>query len=191
MSGKAAFGAVLSFGTATGTATTATLANVTNISGFDGETAIIDVTSHDSGGAYREKVASFLDLGQVTVDFNYDAVQTTHRATSGGILWLRDQRLVAPWKAKAPATVYSAAGCLECRNTGFTGRQGIYEILRMDAPAQAALREHCDTDELRRIGMRGGMKTLRLSGARKIAAGLTTLEEVLRVAPSEQGRDGA
>ncbi|MBK8307168.1 MAG: type II/IV secretion system protein [Gammaproteobacteria bacterium] len=100
-------------------------------------------------------------------------------------------RLVAPWKAKAPATVYSAAGCLECRNTGFAGRQGIYEILRMDAPAQAALREHCDTDELRRIGMRGGMKTLRLSGARKIAAGLTTLEEVLRVAPSEQGRDGA
>ena len=100
-------------------------------------------------------------------------------------------RLVAPWKAKAPVKVYSATGCLECRNTGFKGRQGIYEILRMDAPAQAALSENCDTDELRRIGMRGGMKTLRLSGARKIAAGVTTLEEVLRVAPAAQGRDDA
>lgn len=123
MPGKAAFGAVLSFGTATGTATTASLANVTNISGFDGETAIIDVTSHDSGGAYREKVASFLDLGQVTVDFNYDAAQTTHRATSGGILWLRDQRLVAPWKLTLPGTpVHSVAF------------QGIVKSVSLDLP---------------------------------------------------------
>ena len=104
MPGKAAFGATLSFGTATGTATTATLANVTNISGFDGETETIDVTSHDSASAYREKVASFLDLGQVTVDFNFDAQQTTHRATSGGLLWLRDQRIIAPWKLTLPGT---------------------------------------------------------------------------------------
>ena len=104
MPGKAAFGAILSFGTATGTATTATLTNVTNISGFDGESETIDVTSHDSAGSYREKVASFLDLGQVTVDFNFDAAQTTHRATSGGILWLRDQRLTVPWKLTLPGT---------------------------------------------------------------------------------------
>lgn len=104
MPGKAAFGAILSFGTATGTATTATLTNVTNISGFDGESETIDVTSHDSAGAYREKVASFLDLGQVTVDFNFDASQTTHRATSGGIMWLRDQRLTVPWKLTLPGT---------------------------------------------------------------------------------------
>jgi len=100
-------------------------------------------------------------------------------------------RLVAPWKAKPPATVYAANGCLECRNTGFSGRQGIYEILRVDAAVQRAVRENCDSDELRLIGMRAGMKTLRLAGARKIAAGLTTLEEVLRVAPMDNSRDGA
>ena len=104
MPGKAAFGAVLSFGTATGTATTATLTNVTNISGLDGETEVIDVTSHDSAGAYREKIASFLDLGQVKVDFNFDAQQTTHRATAGGLLWLRDQRITVPWKLTLPGT---------------------------------------------------------------------------------------
>ena len=100
-------------------------------------------------------------------------------------------RLVAPWKAKPPATVYAANGCLECRNTGYAGRQGIYEILRIDAAVQRAVRENCDSDELRLLGMRAGMKTLRLAGARKIAAGLTTLEEVLRVAPMDSGREGA
>ena len=100
-------------------------------------------------------------------------------------------RLVAPWKAKPPATVYAANGCLECRNTGYAGRQGIYEILRIDAAVQRAVRDNCDSDELRLLGMRAGMKTLRLAGARKIAAGLTTLEEVLRVAPMDSGREGA
>jgi len=104
MPGKAAFGAVLSFGTSTGTATTATLTNVTNISGFDGETETIDVTSHDSSGGYREKVGSFLDLGQVTVDFNFDPNSATHRATTGGIMYLRDQRTIVPWVLTFPGS---------------------------------------------------------------------------------------
>lgn len=104
MSGKAAFGVVVNFGTSTGTTTSGTLTNVTNIAGLDGETEVIDVTSHDSGSAYREKVASFLDSGQVTLDVNFDPNQTTHRATSGGILWLKDQRINAPWKITFPGT---------------------------------------------------------------------------------------
>ena len=100
-------------------------------------------------------------------------------------------RLVAPWKAKPPAAVYRPTGCLECRNTGFIGRQGIYEILRLDDTVRAAIRDDCDSAELRRVAMRAGMKTLRLGGARRIAAGQTSLEEVLRVAPLEQLREGA
>ncbi|MCG3171501.1 MAG: hypothetical protein CALGDGBN_03123 [Pseudomonadales bacterium] len=96
--------------------------------------------------------------------------------------------LVAPWKAKKPATVYAPVGCLECRDTGYAGRQGIYEILRVDAAVQQVVRDQTDSDEVRRAGMRGGMKTLRLAGARRIAAGLTSLEEVLRVAPPESAR---
>ena len=86
MPGVAAFGVVVQFGTTTGTATTATLTNVTNISGLDGEAEIIDVTSHDSAGRYREKVSSFLDAGQVKIDFNYNPRETTHRATTGGVM---------------------------------------------------------------------------------------------------------
>ena len=104
MPGKAAFGMVVNFGTATGTATTATLANVTNISGLDGETEVIDVTSHDSSGAYREKVASFLDAGQVQLDLNFDPNAPTHRATTGGVLYLRDQRTITQWELKFPGT---------------------------------------------------------------------------------------
>ncbi len=104
-------------------------------------------------------------------------------------VWMR---LVEPWKAKKPERVYAPGGCLECRNTGYAGRQGIYEILPIDATLQRVIRQDTDTEELRRIGMRGGMQTLRLAGARRIAAGLTSLEEVLRVTPQESAhREGS
>ncbi|MEN9726692.1 MAG: hypothetical protein RL434_1058, partial [Pseudomonadota bacterium] len=98
-------------------------------------------------------------------------------------------RLVSPWKARMPTVTYRPVGCQECRNTGFIGRQGIYEILRLDDTVRAAIREDSDSTDLRRVAIRAGMKTLRLGGARRIAAGLTSLEEVMRVAPLEQLRD--
>jgi general secretion pathway protein E len=100
-------------------------------------------------------------------------------------------RLVSPWKARTPTVTYRPAGCQECRNTGFIGRQGIYEILRLDDTVRAAIREDSDSADLRRVAVRAGMKTLRLGGARRIAAGLTSVEEVMRVAPLEQLRDPA
>lgn len=110
MAGKAALGMVVSFGTATGTATTATLVNVTNISGLDSDVEEIDVTAHDSSGNYREFVASFIDAGEISFDLNFDPNQTTHRATTGGILYLRDQRLTVPWKLTFPGSpVHSVA----------------------------------------------------------------------------------
>lgn len=102
MPGVAALGMVVQFGTTTGTATTATLTNVTNISGLDGEVSTIDVTSHDSSGAYREMVASFISPGEVTLDVNFDPTSATHKATSGGIMYLRDQRLTVPWQITFP-----------------------------------------------------------------------------------------
>lgn len=91
--------------------------------------------------------------------------------------------LCAPWKAEAPTLAYKPVGCLECRNTGFKGRQGIYEILPMSREVQSFIAEDCDLAAMRQQGMKEGMRTLRLSGAQKVAAGLTTIEEVMRVAP--------
>ena len=92
-------------------------------------------------------------------------------------------QLVRPWKAGKPKKIFAAAGCLECRNTGYMGRQGIYEIMPLAESLQDVIQDDCDLNGLRQQAMREGMRTLRLSGAQKVAAGLTTVEEVLRVAP--------
>lgn len=94
--------------------------------------------------------------------------------------------LTAPWKISPPAQIYHAPGCLECRNTGFYGRQGIYEILPVEGQIQAAIGDDVELDNLRRMAMKNGMRTLRLSGAQKVARGETTIAEVLRVAPPVQ-----
>ena len=104
MPGVAASGMVVQFGTTTGTATSATLTNVTNISGLDSDVEEIDVTSHDSSGRYREFVGSFVDAGEVSFDLNFNPNEATHRASSGGILWIRDNFLTVPWKLKFPGT---------------------------------------------------------------------------------------
>lgn len=93
------------------------------------------------------------------------------------------QQLVAPWKVNVPPKIYRPVGCLECRNTGYLGRQGLYEILVLSETLKEKVTSDCNIIDMRRQAMKEGMRTLRLSGAQKIAAGLTTLEEVLRVAP--------
>jgi general secretion pathway protein E len=93
------------------------------------------------------------------------------------------QQLVAPWKVSLPAKIYKPVGCLECRNTGYMGRQGLYEILLLSENLKQKITSDCDIIEMRKQAMKEGMRTLRLSGAQKIAAGLTTIEEVMRVAP--------
>lgn len=91
--------------------------------------------------------------------------------------------LVKPWRAPMPEKVYQPVGCLHCRNTGYLGRQGIYEIMPLTDNLKKLVNDKCDFTSVRKTAMREGMRSLRLSGAQKIAAGVTTLEEVLRVAP--------
>ncbi|MCX8087355.1 MAG: GspE/PulE family protein, partial [Rhodocyclaceae bacterium] len=91
--------------------------------------------------------------------------------------------LVAPWKARKPAQLYHPVGCLECRMTGYLGRIGLYEIMPMSHELKALVTAHLDLSALRERAMKLGMQPLRIAGARKVAAGLTTIEEVLKVAP--------
>jgi general secretion pathway protein E len=93
------------------------------------------------------------------------------------------QALVAPFKVATPKQIYKAVGCKTCRNTGFAGRIGIYEIFENNPALQKLIVEGCDTLLLQRLAIKEGMRPLRLSGAEKVAAGITTIEEVLRVAP--------
>ena len=91
--------------------------------------------------------------------------------------------MVQGWKFPAPSRLYRAEGCEECRHTGYRGRIGLYEIMRMSPALRGRIRPHLDVAELRSIALKEGMEPLRISGARKVYAGLTTTEEVLRVAP--------
>ncbi len=95
-------------------------------------------------------------------------------------LW---QEMVAPWKGEPPKDVYRPVGCLECRNTGYMGRMGIYEILLMNNELKRLINEKADIVAITEAAYKSGMKPLRLSGAMKVAQGMTTTEEVLKVAP--------
>jgi general secretion pathway protein E len=112
-----------------------------------------------------------------------------HCKKAGGLraedeaLW---QGLVSPWKSKKPAQIYHPVGCLECRMTGYMGRVGLYEIMPMGVELKSMVTAHTDLVKLRERAMKAGMQPLRISGARKVAAGLTTIEEVLKVAPPLQ-----
>jgi general secretion pathway protein E len=91
--------------------------------------------------------------------------------------------LVDPFKNAPPKHVYQPVGCLECRNTGFMGREGIYEILEPSSALRKQIIDQADLDLIRKQALKDGSLTLRLAGARKVAAGKTTIEEVLRVTP--------
>ena len=77
-------------------------------------------------------------------------------------------------------------GCLECRETGYRGRAGVYEIMLLNDGIKPLLTADTDLIALRRAAFKDGMRSLRLSGAQKVAAGLTTIEEVLRVTPQSE-----
>ena len=93
------------------------------------------------------------------------------------------EEFVAPWKSKRPAFIYKQVGCLECRNTGFLGRVGIYEILLLSPAVRRLITGEADLGGIREQAYKEGMKPLRISGAQKVATGLTSFDEVLKVAP--------
>jgi general secretion pathway protein E len=96
------------------------------------------------------------------------------------VLW---KELVNPWRSNIPEKVYKPVGCLECRNTGYMRRTGLIEMLVMTDAMRALVGQEGDIVKMRSQAARDGLKSLRLSGAQKIANGQTTMDEVLKAAP--------
>lgn len=82
-----------------------------------------------------------------------------------------------------PPTGYAARGCLDCRHSGFLGRVGLYELLLITPELRSRIRPDIDQADFTQACVQQGMQTLRAAGARKVAAGLTTVAEVLEVLP--------
>jgi len=89
----------------------------------------------------------------------------------------------APFKAPPPEHVYRPVGCLECRNTGYLGRIGIYEIMQITRDVKRLIVAETEVTALTQAAYKGGMRPLRVSGAIKVSQGMTTFEEVLKSAP--------
>ncbi|WP_308924806.1 GspE/PulE family protein [Janthinobacterium sp. J1-1] len=80
-----------------------------------------------------------------------------------------------------PENCYRPVGCSSCRQGGYRGRTGIYELLSVTERFGQLIREGADLHALRRQSLLDGMTPLRLAGAQQIIAGLTTIEEVLKI----------
>ena len=92
--------------------------------------------------------------------------------------------LMSPWKSEPPAKINKAVGCLECRNSGYLGRAGIYELLQMTPSVKEMVLPDVHLEELRKSAFKGGMRPLRISGLAKVAQGKTSYEEILKVTPA-------
>jgi general secretion pathway protein E len=97
--------------------------------------------------------------------------------------WLE---LVHPWRAPVPEQMSVAVGCLECRMTGYRGRTGIYEMLPYSTDMKRLVSKGADMIKIKAQAQQEGMKPMRLFGAEKVVAGITTLAEVLKVVPLSQ-----
>lgn len=93
------------------------------------------------------------------------------------------QELVQPWRAPVPAQIYTAQGCEHCRHTGYQGRVGLYEIMPLSHELKKLVAADVNLDTLKQQAYREGVQPLRLSGAKRISEGVTTIEEVMRVVP--------
>ena len=82
---------------------------------------------------------------------------------------------------QAGEPAYRAVGCSHCRDTGYQGRTGIHELLVLDEPMRRAIIEGLDAGQLHALAARSGMLSLYEDGLRKVAAGATCMEELLRV----------
>ncbi len=81
--------------------------------------------------------------------------------------------------------IYRAKGCQECMETGFSGRIAIFEILLIDDELKNTILTHPDSSTLKENALRNGLITLRMDGADKVAKGITSIDEVLRVTEEE------
>ena len=82
--------------------------------------------------------------------------------------------------------LYKAVGCERCQGTGFYGRTGIFEYLVVNDEIREVIRSNPSVTEMYRIARKGGMKTLEEDGLLKVARGVTSVKELLRVSRGDK-----
>jgi general secretion pathway protein E len=80
---------------------------------------------------------------------------------------------------------FIGVGCDKCFQTGYRGRTGIYELMMVNEEVQNLIYKRESAGTIKKVALNAGLKTLRMDGARKVLAGLTTVSEILRVTQSD------
>ena len=84
-----------------------------------------------------------------------------------------------------PETIYRSRGCVQCFDTGYVDRMGIFEFMPVDGEMKKLLLKSPDAPTIRESALKAGMRSLRQDGLDKVASGTTSLDEVIRVTLSE------
>ena len=93
----------------------------------------------------------------------------------------RELKMLGTMSKTVPERMYHGAGCDKCGRSGYKGRKGIFEIFKVDDTIQRLIFDHAPATLLRQRAREMGMRTLREDGMLKVASGMTSLQEVLRV----------
>lgn len=90
-----------------------------------------------------------------------------------------EEKKILRVSASGPLKLYKACGCPQCNNTGYIGRIGIYEMMRMSPELKHIISQRGSTQEITRVALEQGMSTLRMSASRMVQAGVTSIVELL------------
>jgi type IV pilus assembly protein PilB len=165
----------------------------------DGETARLATQAALTGHLVLSTLHTNDAPGAITRLFNLGIEPYLVGATVNGVLAQRlvrklCQRCKEPYEPTvtekrtlekhggAVESLFRAKGCSKCKNLGFSGRIGIYELFVPEDAMIEKISNNCTLNDLRDAARTGGMQTLRVDGLEKVRAGVTTLEEIYRVA---------
>jgi len=91
-----------------------------------------------------------------------------------------------PWDQLGDRPIYKAVGCRQCRNTGYSGRMGIFELLVTTDNVRQLAHDRASTWKIKEAAVHNGMRTLRDDGWRKVVLGETSVEEVARATKGDR-----
>jgi len=137
---------------------------------------LVRVLCHDCREPYAP---SDFELKQLGIDPERNAWRSSRKLSQRYVAQGAPYVPLGLEQRKGPLTFYRAKGCASCLQTGYTGRRGIYELMMIDDIVGALILKSSDAQSIKRAAVDQGMDTLRDDGARKVLAGLTTVEEVL------------
>ena len=93
--------------------------------------------------------------------------------------------MVHPWSIESPDKMYHAEGCIECRNTGYHGRSGVFEMMPIDGEIRKLIKSDVPSETVSSVAYQQGMAPLRIAIAQLLKAGRTSLEEAIKLAPPD------